>query len=241
VVFDKEEIVKLVRKFQSTQKSLNLNYQHQKDSQVKQSVVQEIWINDKTDKSEKFGFDLPVGSAFVMSHIGDKEFWEKEVKTGNVKGYSIEGFLNMELKNIKKMNQEKFVTATSKEGVVIQSDAESFTVNTEVYTMENEEKKPVVDGTYTFDNGMSFKVVDSKITEIEEVEPEATEEEMAAIKKMFKSVFASYDAKIAELEVKLSNITVPAKEEEKKEEEVKENKVSTIRTVLSKLKETNNK
>jgi len=59
---------------------------------------------------------------------------------------------------------------------------------------------------------------------------------------MFKAVFDSYDAKIAELEVKLSNITIPATAPEvPNTPEVKENKVSTIRTVLSKLKETNNK
>lgn len=238
VVFTKEEIVKLVRKFQSTQKALNLNYQHQKDSQVKTSVVQEIWITDKPDKSEKFGFDLPIGSAFVISHIGDVDFWNNEIKTGNVKGYSIEGFLNMELKNIKKMSQDKFVTATTTTGVVVESDGETFTVGAAVFTIENEQKVVLPDGNYAFDNGMGIDVVEGKITEVSAPEetPAVTEEEMAAIKNILKPIFEAYDAKIAELEVKLSNMVIPAKEDKQEEEKPEVvSKFSNARSVINKL------
>jgi hypothetical protein len=241
VRFSKEEIEKMVRKFQSTQKSVNLNYQHQEDSQIKQSVVQEIWLTGKSDKSKDYGFNLPEGSAFVVSHIGDSKFWNEEVKSGNVKGYSIEGFLNMELKNIKKMSKEKFVSATTKDGMNIQSDGETFIVGATVYTVsEDETQTPVPDGIYEFDNGMMITVADSVITELVEgtapAEPEMSQEEMAAIEKAIKPILEKLEAKIAELEVKLSN--VPAKEEPKKEEPKKpESKISAVQSALSKLKQ----
>lgn len=110
VVFTAEEIQKLVRKFQATQKTVNLNYQHKKNSQLSQAVVQEIWLTGSNDKSKDLGFDLPINSAFVVTHIGDKKFWDDEIKTGNVKGFSIEGFLDMEMRkqNKIKMSHQKF-------------------------------------------------------------------------------------------------------------------------------------
>lgn len=116
VVFKADEIEKLVRKFQATQKTINLNYQHQKDSQLKSAVVQEIWLTGKNDKSKDFGFNLAEGSAFVCAFIGDKTFWEEEIKTGKVLGFSIEGFLDMELKKVK-MNNQKFEVHKQADGM----------------------------------------------------------------------------------------------------------------------------
>lgn len=108
VVFSAEIIQKLVRKFQSQQKTINLNYQHQANSTLKEAVIQEIWLTGKVDKSQTLGFDLPENSAFVAAHIGDKTFWDKEIKTGVVKGFSIEAFLDMEMKKQNNTTGQKF-------------------------------------------------------------------------------------------------------------------------------------
>lgn len=245
VTFSKEEIEKMVRKFQKTQKAINLNYQHKKDSQISNAVVQEIWITDSKDKSNRYGFNLPEGSAFVMAHIGDEKFWNDEVKSGNVKGFSIEGFLDMELKNIKKMNKEKFVSATTSEGLVIQSDSESFVVGAAVYTLEGETQNAVPDGTYSFDNGMTITVVEGVITEVTEPaseEPAMTAEEMSAIKQVLKPILDAYDAKIAELEVKLANVQAPVSvtEETDTKEEAKPSRYSIAMSAVDKLKQIKN-
>lgn len=110
VVFNADTIEKLVRKFQATQKTININYQHLKNSQVNNAVIQEIWLTGENDKSKDLGFDLPKGSAFVCAHIGDSKFWDEEVKSKNVMGFSIEGFLDMEMKKLKqhKMSKQNF-------------------------------------------------------------------------------------------------------------------------------------
>lgn len=243
VKFPKEEIEKMVRKFQKTQKAVNLNYQHQEDSQIKDAVVQEIWITDKQDKSNRFGFNLPEGSAFVMAHISDSKFWENEVKSGNVRGFSIEGFLDMELKNIKKMSKDKFVAATTTEGLTIQTDTEKFDVNSVVYSLsETGEQVPVPDGEYTFENGTKITVVGSVITAIEEGQPEMTQEEMAAIQKALKPILDAYDQKIAALEVQLKNIT-PAQHTEDNDDdipEVKPTRMSVVMSAINKLEKFKN-
>jgi hypothetical protein len=56
------------------------------------SVV-ESWIIDDTnqDKSRKYGFDLPNGTWMVSMKVYDDDVWSDYVKTGKVKGFSIEG------------------------------------------------------------------------------------------------------------------------------------------------------
>jgi hypothetical protein len=211
VVFTKEEILKLVRKFQAQQKTINLNYQHKKDTQIANAVVQEIWIVEQPDKSSKYVEGLPDGSAFVVAHIGDSKFWNEEVKTGNVRGFSIEGFLDMELNKIN-MQKSNFVSATTKDGVVVKTDADAIAVGVEVY-IEDEagNKTPAPDGEHILDNGMVIEVSGGKVTEISEVE---VEDEMdkdveavleKAFNKFFSQAIKSFEAKLAEMEVKFAN------------------------------------
>jgi hypothetical protein len=239
VVFTKEEIVKLVRKFQTQQKTINLNYQHQDNSKIDGAVIQEIWLTGKTDKSQDLGFDLPEGTAFVCSYIGNKEFWLNEVKTGNVMGYSIEGFLDMEIKqNKNKMNKHTFVSATTKEGLIINSPDEQMAVGSVVTTTnESGAEVAVPDGEYTLESGQTVVVVGGVISEIKEAETtedELNTEEVAAMSKMFSAILKPLNDKIAELEVKLSNI--PASESViKKEDEVKEIQLSATQTAIAKV------
>ena len=53
----------------------------------------ESWIIDdpKMDKSTLYGFSLPKGTWMVSMRISNDELW-KEIKSGNLKGLSIEGY-----------------------------------------------------------------------------------------------------------------------------------------------------
>lgn len=58
------------------------------------AVLVESWLikNSETDAAVALGFEgLPVGTWMVTMKVIDGDYWEKEVKTGNVKGFSIEG------------------------------------------------------------------------------------------------------------------------------------------------------
>ena len=56
------------------------------------SVV-ESWIieDEKQDKSNKYGFNLPVGTWMVSMKVNNDDVWNSYVKSGKVKGFSIEG------------------------------------------------------------------------------------------------------------------------------------------------------
>ena len=67
------------------------------------SVV-ESWIveDEKQDKSRKYGFNVPVGTWMVSMKVNNDEIWNNYVKTGKVKGFSIEGHFVDAIKNNEK-------------------------------------------------------------------------------------------------------------------------------------------
>ena len=57
------------------------------------SVVESWIIEDNThDKSRKYGLNMPVGTWMVSMKVNNEDVWKDYVKTGKVKGFSIEGY-----------------------------------------------------------------------------------------------------------------------------------------------------
>mgnify|MGYP003133269702 FL=1 len=54
----------------------------------------ESWIveDEKYDKSRKYGMNVPVGTWMGSVKVNNDEVWNEYVKTGKVKGFSIEGY-----------------------------------------------------------------------------------------------------------------------------------------------------
>ena len=77
------------------------------------SVV-ESWIieDDVHDKSRKYNMDLPVGTWMVSMKVNNDEVWNNYVKTGLVKGFSIEGYFTdkIAMSKIEEMHNEEEAT-----------------------------------------------------------------------------------------------------------------------------------
>ena len=57
------------------------------------TVVESWIIEDEThDKSRKYGLKMPVGTWMVSMKVNNDDVWDNYVKTGKVKGFSIEGY-----------------------------------------------------------------------------------------------------------------------------------------------------
>lgn len=206
VTFSKEEIELIVRKLQAQKKTLNINYQHQNDSQVKESVIQEIWLTGKKDKSQDLGFDLPEGSAMAGTYIGNSKFWAEEVETKNVLGYSIEGWLDMELK---KQIKYKLMESKTDKGETLKTTGEAWVVGVDATIVAADGTEMPAEGDYALENGTVIKCVGGKVIEIVEVAmSEISQEEVAALESLFSKILTPLNEKIAALELKLS--TMPA-------------------------------
>ncbi len=68
-------------------------------------TVVESWISEdpEKDKSALYGFTEPVGTAYVAMKINNDEVWNDYVKTGKVKGFSIDGLFGFEKINLNKV------------------------------------------------------------------------------------------------------------------------------------------
>jgi hypothetical protein len=94
IKFSKETIEQIVLKFFKEGNHLNFNIEH--SDKVINGVIVESWIvNGENDKSKNYGFNLPDGTWMLSTYIENKKDWETYVKTGEVKGYSIEGNFNL--------------------------------------------------------------------------------------------------------------------------------------------------
>ena len=81
---------------------------HQHDKQLSGNYLVELWIveDPKRDKSVALGLGEQVKGTLMASYkIEDASYWKNEVLTGNVRGFSLEGFFN--LNNVTIMNKQK--------------------------------------------------------------------------------------------------------------------------------------
>jgi hypothetical protein len=95
-------------------------------------TVVESWIieDELHDKSKKYDFNLPVGTWMVSMKVNNDEVWEKYVKTGLVKGFSIEGYFTDKI-NMSEMISESEATEILLE---IRDYLESKKVELETYS-----------------------------------------------------------------------------------------------------------
>lgn len=115
IKFSAEQIEKIAQKMMKTGIALQ-NTTHQHQSQLSGNYLTELWIveNPSIDKSKALGFkDIPKGSLMCSYKIEDKSYWDNEVMSGNVKGFSLEGFFNQEL-NMSKITNTKSVNMKKK-------------------------------------------------------------------------------------------------------------------------------
>ena len=112
--FSAQEIEKIAQKMMRTGIALQ-NTTHQHQTPLDGNYLTELWIveDPQNDKSQALGFrNLPKGTLMCSYKVGDKAYWDNEVMTGHVKGFSLEGFFNQQpykvnIKNKKNVNMNK--------------------------------------------------------------------------------------------------------------------------------------
>ena len=97
ITFTPETIEKAAHLYMQRQNNNNATLEHEGD--VEDISTVESWIvNDpEKDKSVKFGMHYPKGTWMAMMKVNNPTIWQDYVKTGKIKGFSIEGMLGHEL------------------------------------------------------------------------------------------------------------------------------------------------
>jgi len=92
IYFSRDTVLKASQKYLKSGNQKNSTLEHQMN--IQGLTLVESWIKeDKVhDKSVKYGMDVPVGTWMGSVKVDNDEVWENYVKTGLVKGFSIEGY-----------------------------------------------------------------------------------------------------------------------------------------------------
>lgn len=184
------------------QSGFQLNSKLEHDETIENVTFVESWLvaDPKKDKSAAYGLSYPVGSWLVSMKVDNDDIWNNYIKTGELKGFSIDGMVELEEVNFKsniqmsKSNknilallkqiisgaeQEVEVTLGSvKSGELdIQFDGETLEVGTAVFLIaDDEEKVQLADGTYKIDDAGEIVVKDGLVESMSEGEEVVDEE-----------------------------------------------------------------
>ena len=92
IYFSKDTVRKASEGFlmKGNQSKSTLEHQHS----IKGLTLVESWLVEDVvhDKSRKYGMDVPVGTWMGAIKVNNDEVWNEYVKTGKVKGFSVEGY-----------------------------------------------------------------------------------------------------------------------------------------------------
>ena len=97
IFFSNDTVRKASELFLMNSNQKNATLEHEK--KLKDLSVVESWIVEDTemDKSKKYGLNAPVGTWMVSMKVNNDAIWNDFVKTGKVKGFSIEGYFSDKL------------------------------------------------------------------------------------------------------------------------------------------------
>ena len=106
VYFSKETIAKASQLFLKQGNQGKSTLEH--ELKLSDLTVVESWLVDDSekDKSAYYGLSMPVGTWMVSVKVDNDEVWNEYVKTGKVKGFSIEGYFadKTELKQVESID-----------------------------------------------------------------------------------------------------------------------------------------
>jgi hypothetical protein len=92
IYFSKDTVLKASQMYltKGNQNNSTLEHQHELNGLT---LVESWLVEDKVhDKSRKYGMNVPVGTWMGAVKVNNKDVWNDYVKTGKVKGFSIEGY-----------------------------------------------------------------------------------------------------------------------------------------------------
>ena len=107
VFFTKETIQRAAELYLTNGKQGNATLEHQ--AKLTGLTLVESWIieDSQKDKSAAYGLEYPVGTWMVSMKVNNEDVWEEYVKSGKVKGFSIEGwFMQRESIDASSINTE---------------------------------------------------------------------------------------------------------------------------------------
>ena len=112
IYFSKDTVLKASQRYLTNGYQSNSTLEHSDNLQGLTLVESWIVEDEKYDKSRKYDLNVPVGTWMGTVKVNNDEIWNDYVKTGKVKGFSIEGFFAdkieaSKLKTLEEIDEEE--------------------------------------------------------------------------------------------------------------------------------------
>ena len=130
IYFSKDTVNKASQLFFKNGNQSNWTLEH--NNEIKGLTVVESWIVEDTqkDKSALYNLSVPVGTWMASVKVDDENIWNEFVKTGKVKGFSLEGYFADKLESKKELSkqltEEEILIEKIKE-IILKTELESYT------------------------------------------------------------------------------------------------------------------
>ena len=92
IYFSKDTVLKASQMYLMKGNQNNSTLEHQYELSGLSLVESWIVEDEVHDKSRKYGMEVPIGTWMGAVKVNNDDVWENYVKTGKVKGFSIEGY-----------------------------------------------------------------------------------------------------------------------------------------------------
>jgi len=193
VYFTSNTIEQLQQNFFKNQYQKNSTLEH--NEIIEGVFFFESWIvkNPENDKAKELGFNVPAGTWMMSMKIDSDEIWNDYIKTGKVKGFSIDSRLGVKKQknNNERMNFSKVKEAVMKQ-ILLAGDLKEFkiddnlTVFAEALELDSvvfdSEKNPLVNAEFIYEGNTIKTGENGEVLEVVPVAEEkiaAAEEEVA--------------------------------------------------------------
>jgi hypothetical protein len=124
IVFTAQDIEDVAYNFQKQANQSTSTIEHSNQN-IEGVTFVETWLveNPNIDKSTNFGFSYPKGSWMGVMQLDNDDVWNDYVKSGKVKGFSIDAFMQLEEVNLKQVDMSE-----NKEDNLVQKIVEGVSV-----------------------------------------------------------------------------------------------------------------
>jgi hypothetical protein len=132
IYFSKDTVLKASQMYLMQGKQNNSTLEHQYE--INGLSLVESWIvEDKVhDKSVKYGMDLPLGTWVGSVKVNNDKIWNEFVKTGKVKGFSIEGYFADKMERPKETIKDDLAKIEEEEAEYLLSQVTAILKNEDI-------------------------------------------------------------------------------------------------------------
>ena len=132
IYFSKDTVLKASQMYLMQGKQNNSTLEHQYELNGL-SLVESWIVEDKVhDKSVKYGMDLPLGTWVGAVKVNNDKIWNEFVKTGKVKGFSIEGYFADKMERPKETIKDDLAKIEEEEAEYLLSQVTAILKNEDI-------------------------------------------------------------------------------------------------------------